>query len=267
MPAPESRIDTTAGTGFDPSVEGLVRCPAFPAPHAFSTRQGGVSAGPYASLNLAVASGDDREKALENRRIFADRAGFGAFPRTAFQVHGVAVNVAGPEPFPEGTQGDIVLTDVPGLAVGVFVADCVPVLIAAPDVGAVAAVHAGWRGTAQSASQVAVEALSRRYDADPGRMSAAIGPSIRGCCYQVGPEVTAAMQILPDPDACLRMHEGHAYLDLQEANRQQLVAAGLSNEQVHVSGLCTHCRADLFFSYRRDGAQSGRLIGAIAPSL
>lgn len=249
---------------FDLTRESLVTCPALDVPHAFSTRVGGVSKAPYASLNLAVASGDARENALENRRRFTERAGFFAFPRTAYQVHGAGVNRATTEPFAEGTQGDIVITDVPGLAVGVFVADCVPLLLHAPDVGAVAAVHAGWRGTALQAAQVAVEALRETYGADPGRMVAVIGPSIKGCCYEVGEDVAMAMQILPDAGACLTVHGDRWRFDGQEANRQQLDAAGLRPENIHVSGLCTFCREDLFFSYRRDGAQSGRLIGAIA---
>lgn len=251
-------------TTFDTQRESLVTCPALPVPHAFSTRQGGVSEGPFASLNLAVASGDDREKALENRRIFAERAGFLAFPRTAYQVHGVRVNIAGPEAFPEGTQGDIVITNRVGLAVGVFVADCAPILLYAPDVQAVAAVHAGWRGTAQQGVNVAVRALQEAYGADPARMVAAVGPAIKGCCYEVGPEVAEALAGLPQPEACLTPRGERWMLDVQEANRQQLVAAGLAAENVHVSGLCTYCHEDLFFSYRRDGARSGRMIGAIA---
>lgn len=250
--------------GFDLSRESLVTCPALGVPHAFSTREGGVSTGPYTSLNLAVASGDAREHAQENRRIFTQRAGFGMFPRTAYQVHGVAVNRASSAPFADGTQGDIVITNEPGLAVGVFVADCVPLLLYAPDVGAVAAVHAGWRGTALQGAKVAVEALQEAYGADPRQMVAVIGPSIKGCCYEVGPEVAEAMQILPDPEACLTPRGDRWLFDGQEANRQQLEAAGLAPEHVHVSELCTFCREDLFFSYRRDGAQSGRLIGAIA---
>jgi YfiH family protein len=255
--------------GFDTTRESLVRCPGLAVPHAFSTRQGGVSEGAFASLNLAVASADAPAHAEENRRIFAQRAGFQAFPRTAHQVHGVGVNVASAAPFPAGTQGDIVITDVPGLAIGVYVADCVPLLIHAPDVGAIAAVHAGWRGTAQGAAGVAVDALQRTYGADPARMVVAIGPSIRACCYQVGDEVAEAMRGPSVPEVSLReawlMPDGDRWrFDPQEANRQQLINAGLSPEAIHVSGLCTHCRADLFFSYRRDGATSGRQIGAIA---
>jgi uncharacterized protein, YfiH family len=249
---------------FDTTRDSVVTCPDLGVPHAFSTRHGGVSAGPYASLNLAVASGDAREHALENRRIFTLRAGFNAFPRTAHQVHGVGVNQATAEPFPEGTQGDIVITNVPGLAVGVFVADCVPLLLHAPDVGAVAAVHAGWRGTALNGAQVAVQALQEAYGADPSQMVAAIGPSIKGCCYEVGPEVAEAMQGLPNPSACLTARGDRWLFDGQEANRQQVESAGLLPSNVHVSGLCTYCREDLFFSYRRDGVYSGRLIGAIA---
>lgn len=254
--------------GFETTRESLVRDPRMAAPHAFSTRQGGVSEGPFASLNLALSSADEAAHVAENRRIFVARAGFAAYPRTAHQVHGIGVNVAtAAAPFDAATQGDIVLTDVPGLAVGVYVADCVPLLIHAPDVGAVAAVHAGWRGTAQNAAGVAVSALRETYGADPARMVAAIGPSIRGCCYQVGGEVAAAMQGLPDPGACLAPDGERWRFDGQEANRQQLAAAGLGAERIHVSGLCTHCREDLFFSYRRDGARSGRQIGAIAPPL
>ncbi len=250
--------------GFDATRESILRCPGLRVPHAFSTRQGGVSESPFASLNLAVASSDDREKVLENRRIYTERAAFGAFPRTAHQVHGVSLNVAESAPFPAGTQGDIILTNVPGLAIGVFVADCVPLLLHAPDVAAVAAIHAGWRGTALNAARVAVAALQETYGADPRRMTAAIGPSIKGCCYPVGPEVADAMAGLPDPGACLKIDQDRWKLDLQEANRQQLEAAGLPAENVNVSGLCTHCREDLLFSYRREGARSGRLIGAIA---
>lgn len=261
---PQERSASRAASRFDATRESLLTCPELDLQHAFSTRVGGVSEGPYASLNLAVASGDSRAHAMENRRRFTERAGFAAFPRKAHQVHGATVNVATAEPFPEGTRGDILITNEKGLAIGVFVADCAPVLLHAPDVGAVAAVHAGWRGTALAASRVAVAALQTTYGADPSRMVAAIGPSIMGCCYEVGPEVAEAMRILPDPGACLAPHGDRWLFDGQEANRQQLVAAGLSPENVHASGLCTRCRGDLFFSYRRDGVDSGRQIGAIA---
>lgn len=236
----------------------LVRCTGLRSRHAFSTRPGGVSQGAYGSLNLGLSSGDERERVLENRERFRSAGGFSTSIHVGHQIHGAIVNAAPLEP---GTKGDALITDQPGVPIGVFVADCVPLLLEDRTTGAVAAVHSGWRGTAQQAVIAAIEAMGRRYGTQPEDLVAAIGPSIKGCCYQVGSEVVAALSPFPEPSAII-WHEGDAaYVDLQEANRQLLEQAGVG--EIHVSGMCTHCDADLFFSYRRDGERSGRMLGAI----
>ncbi len=236
----------------------LVQCSALTSRHAFSTRPGGVSEGVYGSLNLGLSSGDERERVLENRERFYTSAGFSGPLHVGHQIHGAVVNEAPMEP---GTKGDALVTDRPGVPIGVFVADCVPILLEDRQTGAVAAVHSGWRGTAQKAVVAAIEAMGARYGTRPEDLVVAIGPSIKGCCYQVGSEVVEALSQFPEPAAFVRKVNGHHYLDLQEANRQLLAEVGVG--EVHVSGMCTHCDADLFFSYRRDGEKSGRMLGAI----
>lgn len=236
----------------------LVRCTALSSRHAFSTRHGGLSEGAYGSLNLGLSSGDEPERVLANRERFTAAAGFSQAPHVGHQIHGAVVNEA---PLAPGTKGDALVTSRAGVSVGVFVADCVPILIEDKQTGAVAAVHSGWRGTASQAVVAAIEALQARYGARPEDLVAAIGPSIKGCCYQVGSEVVEALSGLPEPGAFVRRDDGHSYLDLQEANRQLLAEAGVG--AVHVSGMCTHCDAEHFFSYRRDGERSGRMLAAI----
>ncbi|HEY9899670.1 MAG TPA: peptidoglycan editing factor PgeF [Pantanalinema sp.] len=236
----------------------LVRCTDLSSRHAFSTRLGGTSEAPFAGLNLGLSAGDARDRVLSNRERFVAAAGFSGPIQVAHQVHGAEVHAA---PVPQGAKGDVVITDRPATPVGVFVADCVPILMEDARTGAVAAVHAGWRGTAQKAVMAAVEAMEARFGTRPEDLRAAIGPSIKGCCYRVGPEVVAALAHLSAPGAVVRREGEATFVDLQEANRQLLVSAGVA--EVHVSGMCTHCASDLFFSYRRDGERSGRMLAVI----
>lgn len=231
------------------------------SPHAFSTRRGGVSIGDYGTLNLGKSSGDDPERVEENRRRFLSALGLVGPLQVGHQIHGASVNLA---PLTAGTQGDVVIAIAPGVPIGVFVADCVPILIEDPRTHAIAAVHAGWRGTAQGAARAAVQAMRESFGSDPGELRAAIGPSIGGCCYQVGPEVIEALGALPDREAFVHSEDGHFYVDLQEANRQWLVDSGVTS--IDVSGLCTACDAEHYFSYRRDGERSGRMLAVIARS-
>jgi polyphenol oxidase len=149
-------------------------------------------------------------------------------------------------------QGDALLDNTPGKALAVKTADCVPILLADERLRAVAAVHAGWRGTVAGIAQRAVESMRQRFGTDPADLSAALGPAIGGCCYEVGPEVAA--------------HFGQpqrARIDLIEANRRQLLAAGLAARRIHSACLCTMCHADEFHSYRRDGDVAGRMYSFI----
>jgi hypothetical protein len=144
--------------------------------------------------------------------------------------------------------GDALLEHTPGAVVAVKTADCVPLLLVDPRHRAVAAVHAGWRGTVAGIAQRAVAALGTQFGVRAGDLHAAIGPAIGKCCYEVGAEVAAQFGL-----------NGRAHIDLAEEVRRQLEAAGVGVQRIYVAGLCTKCRADEFHSFRRDGAAAGRL--------
>jgi YfiH family protein len=184
------------------------------------------------------------------------------------QVHGaeVAVARAGSDVRPEA---DIIVSGDDQCALAIRVADCVPLLMADRRTGAVAAAHAGWRGLAAGVPAATVAALAREYGSRPVDLIAAAGPSIGACCYEVGPEVRdrfARAGFAPsDLDRWFSAapRSGHSFFDGWAATRDQLVAAGLSPEQIFVSEMCTASHPDAFCSYRRDGSAAGRLAGAI----
>src|SRR5688572_1124360 len=178
------------------------------------------------------------------------------------QVHCADVFVAhkrGDQPWPEA---DIAVTDDPSLAVSVRTADCVPILLADRRTGAVAAIHAGWRGTAAGAALVAVKALTSRYGTHTENVIAAIGPSIGPCCYEVGPDLAAHFSSHPEASTWFS-RDAKPHLDLWRASRDQLARAGIPPNQIHVCELCTFDHPALFHSFRRDGKNAGRLVSAI----
>lgn len=220
---------------------------------AFSTRLGGVSSDPYASLNLAILTGDDHDAVRENRARFVGALGLEP-ERTviARQVHGAEIARVGapqdPSPFarpgeadPPERDGHVV--DAGDLAALVFVADCLPVALAGER--GVAMLHCGWRGLAGGIVERGVEAT--------GASAAAVGPGIGPCCYEVGEEVLARFLPLGSAVADGRM------LDLKAAARRLLERAGVAD--VEVAGECTRCEAELFYSHRRDGERTGRQGG------
>jgi polyphenol oxidase len=244
--------------------------------HAFSTRLGGVSRPPFASLNLGQSVGDDPAAVLENRRRFF--GAFGVEPRRMVrvrQVHGDGVLVvdealARRPGFPaclaeEPVEADALITRLPGLALVVSTADCVPILIHDPVRSAVAAVHAGWRGTARRVSAATVAAMVERFGTVPADCRAAIGPSIRGCCYEVdGPVVEAVGGSIPGWEAqAAESGPGHWRLDLAGLNRMLLESAGLTPERIEVPDLCTACRREAFFSHRAEHGKTGRMMSFI----
>jgi polyphenol oxidase len=244
--------------------------------HAFSTRQGGVSQSPFATLNLGQSVGDDPAAVEENRRRF-----FGAFGIDlgrvvrAWQAHGdgvlrVDAGLTGRAGFPgclldERAKFDGLITHLPGLALVVSTADCLPILIHDPVHRAVAAVHAGWRGTAKRIAARALAAMREAYGTDPSDCQAAIGPGIRGCCFEVDTAVTDAMaSALPHWEPHARPNRsGHWLLDLAEVNRAVLEAAGVRTDRIDDVGLCTSCRNDLFFSHRAEKGRTGRMMNFI----
>jgi YfiH family protein len=231
-------------------------------PHGFSTRRGGRSGTPFESLNLGGGVGDDAATVASNWRLLADGTGL-AFARVR-QVHGdrVVVTRAACEPVEEA---DAVVSTVPGVAATVAVADCVPILIGDPRSGAVAAVHAGWRGTLSRTAARTVETLAREVGANAGDLLAAIGPAIGPCCYEVSAELAACFR--DDMGARVAdVRKGSAKVDLWLANELILRQAGLSRERIEVLGRCTACEPDTFFSHRRDHGRTGRQVGFIAPA-
>jgi hypothetical protein len=210
------------------------------------------------------------------------------------QVHGTRVvrlrrQDAFPPTEPDWSVGDIAASDHPGVALSVRVADCVPILLADTRTGTVAAVHAGWRGTAAGAARSAVEALAGSFGAEPADLVAAIGPSIGPCCYRIGQDVHAAFEAAGRWDGALdswfsRMPKAEAlcgvpgtdpagsggepalFLDTWTANADQLRDAGVLAAQIHVSRLCTSCHRGVFHSYRVDGERAGRMVGIIKRS-
>jgi YfiH family protein len=229
--------------------------------HGFSTRLGGVSEGPFASMNLGAAVGDDPERVRENHRRLAARVGYDpARLHQTSQVHGAAVWCPEADATPEQSRAvdaDALVARHVGMAVAVRVADCVPVLLASPVTGHVAAVHAGWRGVAQG---ILAEAL-RELDETPRRVVAAVGPSIGPCCFEVGEEVAEAIAAASHPSVVLRAPGEKPKVDLWRAVEHQL--EGLGVRTVDSMRRCTRCDAERFYSFRRDGQRSGRLLGVI----
>jgi hypothetical protein len=186
------------------------------------------------------------------------------------QVHGVAVAAArnGVAPPPVAPEADVIVSDDASVAVAVRVADCAPVLIADSRLGNVCAVHAGWRGTMLGAVKQGVRALIEVLETRPSDLVAAIGPCLGPCCGEVGPEVVDAFRANGHDQASLEAWfspgaSGRPYLDLWKANRDQLVAAGVAAENVHIAGLCSKTHAGLMHSYRAEGQRAGRMLGII----
>ncbi|WP_141332702.1 peptidoglycan editing factor PgeF [Myxococcus sp. AB025B] len=239
-----------------------------PVPHGFATRAGGVSEGPFSSLNLGFSTGDAREMVEENLRRLAGAAGapLGALSRVS-QVHGDVVLEARVEQVDEALrpvegEADALWTQVPGTWVAVGTADCVPVVLVDPDGRRVAAIHSGWKGTDLLISARAVEALVAR-GARPERLLAAVGPSIQRCCYEVSRELGQRFTQRFGADVVEVERSGRVRLDLSRAVRRSLVGAGLRPEHVDVLQACTACEPSRFFSHRRDAGRTGRHLNLV----
>jgi YfiH family protein len=218
-------------------------------------RQGGVSLPPYASLNVSRAVGDLESSVAENRRRALARAG-GRRPVWGRLVHGAdAVWIAGDKDAP---AADALLTRDPGVVLGMTYADCVPLLIAAPDEGVVGVAHAGWRGTVQNIAGRLVAELARAGIA-ASALHIAVGPAIGPCCYQVDrPVADRVRDLVAAPERLGPDGPEHWRLDLPGLNADLFAAAGVPAAQITQSRLCTACHPDWFFSHRGDGGRTGR---------
>ncbi|HEY3347693.1 MAG TPA: peptidoglycan editing factor PgeF [Nitrospirota bacterium] len=234
----------------------------------FTTRRGGVSSGPFESLNLGGSSGDDQSAVTGNRARLAEAIGLhpGGI-KTVSQVHGTNVFVLRDPEAPRPEQGyDAIITDVPGIAAGVLTADCVPVLLYDPNRRAAGAVHAGWKGTVNGIAGKAVRAMGLEFGCRPEDIRACIGPSIGPCCYEVDARVMAPLvDLLGDKwqDYAVSARPLHWNLDLWSVNRQTLVMAGVRPENIDIFSMCSSCNQDKFFSHRGSGGKSGRMMGLV----
>jgi YfiH family protein len=255
--------------------------------HGFSTRTGGISVlDGKKVLNLSYMEWDKKENVAENRRRFQAAMGAKEFTLVPMkQIHSDVIQLLRAAPA-LACKGDASVTNRPGLLLAVQTADCVPILLVDPKERAVAAIHAGWRGTLGRIAEKTVGRMRLEFGSRPRDLLAALGPSIGPCCYEVGAELVPKFTAQfadggeyfdeprsgeePNPLQWLNMAPpGHqppprnVRLDLRKANRSQLLTAGLRTQNIFVSSLCTGCRPDLFFSYRKEGAQSGRLMAVI----
>ena len=211
--------------------------------HCFSTRFGGVSEGALSSLNLGTHRGDKPENVRENYRILGAAAGFSP-EETVFTREQTAVC-------------DGILTDEPGVALVCFGADCTTLLLFDPVRQAIAAVHAGWRGTALGIAYKAVLRMQTEFGCAPEHIRAAIGPCIGRCCFEVGPEVPEAMRqaLGPDAEAAIEPHGEKSHVDLKLLNRSWLEKAGV--RAIDICPDCTKCQPNRFWSHRVTGGNRG----------
>lgn len=240
--------------------------------NAFSTRGGGVSDFPENSLNLAGYDEDSAENIEENRRRFLGLFEDERRLASVWQVHGDSIKLI--ETYEEAETGtdkhDALISSIEGILLGVKTADCVPILIGDTKTRAFAAIHAGWRGSSLGIAKKAVEKMNAEFGSDPDDMICAIGPAAVNC-YEIGQDVIGAFsQNFPDTGHLFTpTKEGHAYIDLHLANREQLSSTGIKTENIHTAPLCTMERTDLFFSYRKEKkkyGKTGRLMSVIGRS-
>lgn len=230
--------------------------------HGFTTRDGGVSEGPYASLNLG-GTGDTRQAIESNRaRVMLELGRPDASWVALKQVHGSSV-VQVTRQASRSIEADGLWTRDKAAVIAILVADCVPVLFADIKGRAIGAVHAGWRGTA---SRIAAELIKRFADVDiaPADIRVAIGPSIGPADFEIGPDVVLALtQAFPNPGDAIRPGQGdRSYADLWALNRRALVEAGVPEANIEITGQSTYSDPR-FFSHRRDKGVTGRLAGVI----
>jgi YfiH family protein len=269
--------------------------------HGFSTRAGGFSkVYGQKQLNLGFTPHDSKAAVEKNRRSFVSRITSRVGRRasrpsfeisrlvTLRQIHSDLIHCVSAAPN-SPLSGDGLITNTPGILLGVLTADCVPVILVDVKTRAVGVFHAGWRGTVKRIVEKGVGEMHRWFGTRPRDLKAAIGPGIRSCCYQVGPEVREAFEsqfdyaedLLRETKETNEIHEkypllfltarapGHSelpkkiFLDVAEANRRQLLASGVPAKSISDLGLCTSCHPELFFSHRREKAVTGRMMAVV----
>ncbi|MCI0708010.1 MAG: peptidoglycan editing factor PgeF [Ignavibacteriae bacterium] len=223
---------------------------------AMSTRHGGVSPEPY-GMNVSYKVGDSEGNVTANRQRLFEEVGIQqkdlALPKQCHSARALEVESGG-----QYESCDGLVSATPGIWLGISIADCVPVMLADRKRRAVAALHAGWRGTAQGIVGEGVRLMSQAFHTEPEDIVAFIGPSAGGCCYEVGEDVAAKFS-----PHVFKGRNGSYLLDLKKENKLQLQHAGIPEERIEISAYCTICTPNLFHSYRRDKERSGRMMALV----
>lgn len=236
--------------------------------HAFSTRIGGVSEGKFASMNFSFTRGDDPEHVRENYRRMAQ------FLRVdmqrmvlSHQTHTTNVRVVTEADAGKGVvrkreyqDVDGLVTNVPGITLVTFYADCVPLYILDPVHQAIGLSHSGWRGTVNRMGKETLRVMKREYGTEPSDVIVCIGPSICQDCFEVGKEVADCF----DSDLSYQKENGKYQLDLWSANQRIFLEAGVLESQIHITDICTKCNSELLFSHRKDGENRGNMAAFLA---
>ncbi len=269
--------------------------------HGVFTREGGLSKGPFASLNAAYTQGDEIEAVIQNRQKALRALGVYGLPSISlWQVHGAEVHSvdtsgewrmdwselsAYEQRFipPIVRKGDGMITQEQSLVLALAFADCVPITFYDPERQVIGMAHGGWRGTARGIVMATVESMQERFGSQPHDIMAGIGPAIRACCYEVSQQLQeiflGRQEFESEPtraeyrgrvreSACfstIRVADGESLrLDLQETNRNQLLMAGLVPEHIEVMPICTSCHTEWFFSHRKEQGRTGRFMVIMA---
>jgi len=238
--------------------------------HFATTRAGGLSSGVFASFNLGFTAGDSSSIVNKNRQLLADAIGIKPDQLiTIRQSHTNKVRIVTAETeaaAPDSEPYDAQVTAVPGKCLSVIVADCVPILLYDPTHKVIAAVHAGWRGTVRKITSETLQVMMKKFGSNPRHILAGMGPSIGPCCYEVGQDVIdEVVTRLGSRESFLIEGDklGKARLDLWEANRRQMIEAGVLLDHIEIPHICTSCNTAKYYSYRKETEGTGRMMAGI----
>ncbi len=228
----------------------------------FSRRHGGCSLAPWDSLNLGLDLGDHPDAVRSNLERLCQNAKL-PIPHRSTQVHGTDVLCCQGSGIQHDDAADILISAQPNCTLAVRTADCLPIVLVDTQHGIHAAVHAGWRGSAAHIVQIAVQQMQQR-GAQAASILASLGPCIQSCCFEVDDHTAQALaHTHPQASQAIRYHNDKAYPNLQTINRLQLLASGVVPEHIESFPICTCCTPEHFFSWRRDGKQSGRMLAIV----
>ncbi|HOJ09041.1 MAG TPA: peptidoglycan editing factor PgeF [Clostridiales bacterium] len=237
--------------------------------HCFTTRRGGVSIGGCSTLNLGFGRNDSRTNVIENFKRVCDTLNIELDDLVlSDQIHGTEIKVVDEKDRGKGIvlDSDIkgydgLVTNIEKVALVTFYADCVPIYFFDPVKKVIGLAHSGWRGTLYQIAANMISIMDKEYNCNPEEVISVVGPSIGQCCFEIGIEVITEFvkKIIWSKDFCKNIGQGKAYIDLQGIIKQTLIHSGVRSDNIFISGICTKCNKDVFFSHRGDKGKTGSL--------